>query len=67
MNASVALPHTLQLPTHSEGVFRALWSIRNLSGDTQKTYSKMLRRPLKYVDLEYPEEVEGYIFNQDTK
>jgi integrase len=41
-------------------------SIRNLSKNTQKTYSKYLRRLVKYVDLNDPNSVEEYIFNQDV-
>ena len=42
---------------------KALWSIRNLSKNTQKIYSKNLRRLAKETDLNDPMKVEEYVFS----
>jgi integrase len=46
---------------------KTLWSIRNLSENTQKTYSKLLKRLAKNCELTNPVKVEKYVFNQDWK
>jgi len=51
-------------PLISEGLVKTLWSIRNLSNDSQKTYSKLLRRLSRETQLDEPVKVEGWIFSQ---
>jgi hypothetical protein len=58
-------PATSCLPSYNQAIFDTLWSIRNLSKNTQKTYAKYLRRLVKSVDLNDPFKVEQYIFNKD--
>jgi len=45
-----------------EKIQKTLWSIRNLSPNTQRTYAKMLSWLLKYCDLDDPVGVERYVF-----
>ncbi len=51
-------------PLVSEGILKALWSIRNLSDDSKKTYSKLLKRLSRETDLDDPKKVEEWIFSQ---
>jgi len=61
-------PATIELPpSFDQLIFKALWNIRHLSKNTQKTYSKHLRRLAREVDLNKPELVEAFIFNLDCK
>jgi integrase len=55
------LPYNYQ--PSSEEIIKALWSIRNLSKDTQKTYAKMLKRLQRETDLRDPEKVERWVFD----
>ncbi len=48
-------------PSPDEGLVKTFWSIRNLSKNTQITYSKYLRRLNKILDLKDPDSVEKYI------
>ena len=41
---------------------KALWSIRHLSKNTQRIYSKNLRRRAKETELNDPVKVEEYVF-----
>jgi integrase len=45
---------------------KALWSIRNLSKNTQLVYSKNLRRIAKEVSLNSPDRVEAFVFGLDV-
>ena len=45
---------------------KALWSIRNLSKNTQLVYSKNLRRIAKVTDLNCPERVEAFVFGLEV-
>ena len=60
------LPHNYR-PGFREGFLKTLWSIRNLSENTQKTYSKLLKRLGRYCDLSDPVQVEKYVFEQKWK
>jgi integrase len=56
------------LPSSFEqGFFNAVWSIRHLSKNTQKTYSKHLRRLSKDVDLNNSLKVEQFALGLDCK
>lgn len=59
-------PATIQLPTHDEAFFKAIWSIRNLSKESQKTYAKILNKLSRNTDLNEPERVERYIFDSES-
>ncbi|MBD3207183.1 tyrosine-type recombinase/integrase [Candidatus Bathyarchaeota archaeon] len=64
---SSSLPRgATKLPRVSEGVLKALWSIRNLSKNTQRTYSKNLRRLAREADLNDTREVEAFVFDLDV-
>jgi len=45
---------------------KALWSIRNLSKNTQKIYSRNLRRLCRETDVNEPMKVESYVFGLDV-
>ena len=50
-----------------ETFLKTIWNIRNLSENTQKTYSKLLKRLGKNCDLTDTVQVEKYIFEQKWK
>jgi len=54
-------------PDVREGLVKTIWGIRNLSENTQKIYSKNLRRLAKNTDLNDPYKVESYVFGLDVK
>lgn len=54
-------------PGFKEAFLKTIWNIRNLSENTQKTYSKLLKRLGKNCDLSDPVQVEKYVFEQDWK
>ena len=58
-----------QLPTTtpliSKGILKALWSIRNLSDDSKKTYSKLLRRLSREIEIDDPKKAEEWIFSRE--
>ncbi len=58
-------PATTILSNLSAELFKTIWSIRNLSKNSQVTYSKHLRRLAKGVDLNDHEAVERFILNLD--
>jgi len=60
-------PATNELSPTSENLVKTLWSLRNLSKNTQKTYAKMLRHLNEHTDLNDPESIERYVFNKDWK
>ncbi|MDP7208114.1 MAG: hypothetical protein QGH14_05980, partial [Candidatus Bathyarchaeota archaeon] len=45
---------------------KALWSIRNLSKNTQRIYSRNLRRLCRETDVNQPQKVEAYVFSLDV-
>jgi hypothetical protein len=45
---------------------KALWSIRNLSQNTQKIYSRNLRRLCRETDVNEPVKVESHVFGLDV-
>ena len=60
--ATIILP-----PSFEQGFFNAIWSIRHLSKNSQKTYSKHLKRLAKDVDLNDSLKVEQFVFGHDCK
>ena len=49
-----------------ESVFKTLWSIRNLSKNTQRIYAKNLRRLARESDLDKTESIESFVFGLDV-
>lgn len=54
-------------PDVSEGLVKTFWGIRNLSENTQKIYSKNLRRLARETDLNESHRVESFVFGLDVK
>ena len=68
VGSSNLLPATFcYLPVVEQGVFNALYSIRHLSKNSQKTYGKHLRRLAKDVDLNVSVKVEEFVYGLDCK
>ena len=60
-------PATIELSPTSETLVKTLWSLRNLSQNTQKSYAKFLKHLNQHADLNDPENVERYVFNKNWK
>ena len=60
-------PATTVLPTVSEDILKALWSIRNLSKNSQRSYAKYLKRLYREVDMKDLFKVETFFLNAEWK
>jgi hypothetical protein len=61
-------PATKELtPYYNQRLFDTLWSLRNLSKNTQKTYAKLLKILDIHSNLDDPVSVERYLLDLDCK